>query len=144
MKSYKHLYPQVCTWENLYAAWRKARLGKRGRAPAATFEYRLEEKLLQLQRELRDQSYRPGPYSNFYIHEPKRRLISAAPFRDRVVHHALCNVIEPLFERRFIHDSYANRVGKGSHKALDRCQEYMRRFRYVLQCDVRQFFDRAC
>ena len=67
-------------------------------------------------------------------------MISAAPFRDRVVHHALCNVIEPIFERRFIHDSYANRVGKGTHRALDRCQYYARQYRYVLVCDVRQFF----
>jgi hypothetical protein len=84
--------------------------------------------------------YRPGPYHSFYIHEPKQRLISAAPFRDRVVHHALCNIIEPIFERSFIHDSYANRAGKGTHRALDRCQLFARRYRYVLQCDVRQFF----
>lgn len=95
---------------------------------------------MQLQQELRDKNYRPGDYHSFYVHEPKRRLISAAPFRDRVAHHALCNVIEPLFERRFIHDSYANRVGKGTHRALDRCQEFARKYRYVLQCDVRQFF----
>jgi retron-type reverse transcriptase len=128
MKSYKTLYPQICTWENLYEAWRKARKGKRSRAPAATFELNLGENLLQLQQELRGRTYRPGPYSSFYIHEPKRRLISAAPFRDRVVHHALCNVIEPLFERRFIADSYANRRGKGTHRALDRCQQYARRW----------------
>jgi retron-type reverse transcriptase len=88
-------------------------------------------------------SYRPGPYTSFYIHEPKRRLISAAPFRDRVAHHALCNVIEPPFERSFIYDSYANRVGKGTHRALDRAQAFARRFRYALQCDVEQFFP-AC
>jgi len=140
VKSYKNLYPQLCTWENLYGAWRRARRGKRGREPAASFEFDLEGNLLRLQRELRAQTYRPGAYTSFTIHEPKRRLISAAPFRDRVVHHALCTVIEPLFERRFIFDSYANRVGKGTHKALDRCQQFARRFRYVLQCDVRQFF----
>jgi retron-type reverse transcriptase len=134
------LYEQVCTWENLYLAWRKAARGKRGREPAARFEYRLEDNLLRLQWELRDKIYRPGPYDSFYVHDPKRRLISAAPFPDRVVHHALCNVIEPLFERRFIFDSYANRVGKGTHRALDRCQEFARRYRYVLPCDVRQFF----
>jgi RNA-directed DNA polymerase len=140
MKTYKHLYPQVCAWENLYLAWRKARKGKRGRVPAATFEFDLETNLVQLQRELLDKTYRPGAYTSFYIHDPKHRLISAAPFRDRVVHHALCNVIEPLFERRFIYDSYANRVGKGTHRALDRCQHFARHYRYVLQCDVRQFF----
>lgn len=106
----------------------------------AAFEYRLEDNLLHLQEELRSKTYRPGPYDSFYIHEPKRRLISAAPFRDRVVHHALCNLIEPIFERAFIADSYANRVGKGTHRALNRVQELARRYPYVLQCDIRQFF----
>ena len=112
MKTYRNLYTQIYTWDNLYRAYRKARKGKRSRPPAATFEFNQEANLLRLQRELLAKSYRPGSYYSFYIHEPKRRLISAAPFRDRVVHHALCNVIEPLFERSFIHDSYANRKGK--------------------------------
>jgi retron-type reverse transcriptase len=140
MKSYKHLYEQVLDWDNLYLAYRKARKGKRSRPPAATFEFDLESNLVTLQQELREKTYRPGAYSSFYIHEPKRRLISAAPFRDRVVHHALCNVIEPLFERSFIFDSYANRLGKGTHAALERAQEFARRYPYVLQCDVKQFF----
>ncbi|MCB0049289.1 MAG: group II intron reverse transcriptase domain-containing protein, partial [Caldilinea sp.] len=137
---YRHLYPQVYDWENLMLAWRKARKGKRGRAPAATFEQNAAEHLLAIQAELAEGRYRPGGYASFFVHEPKRRLISAAPFRDRVVHHALCNVIDPLFERRFIHDSYANRKGKGTHAALDRCQHFARRYPYVLQCDVEQFF----
>ena len=137
---YRHLYDQVCDWENLMRAWRKARKGKRGRPPAATFEQRAGEHLLEIQAELQTERYRPGAYVSFYIHDPKHRLISAAPFRDRVVHHALCNVIEPIFERRFIHDSYANRPGKGTHAALDRCQAFARRYRYVLPCDVAQFF----
>jgi hypothetical protein len=124
----------------LYLAYRKARKGKRGRPPAATFEYNLEANLVRLRQELAEKTYTPGNYDSFYIHEPKRRLISAAPFRDRVVHHALCNVIEPIFERGFIYDSYANRVGKGTHRALDRAQQFARRFRYVLQCDVCRFF----
>ena len=134
------LYERLCSWDNLYLAYRKAAKGKRGKPPAARFEYRLEDNLIQLQRELQTRTYRPGTYDSFYIHEPKRRLISAAPFRGRVVHHALCNVIEPRFERSFIHDSYANRVGKGTHRALDRCQQFARRFRYVLQCDIVRFF----
>jgi retron-type reverse transcriptase len=137
---FRHLYPQITSWENLLLAWRKARKGKRGRPPAATFEWNAAENLLTLQRELEQKSYRPGGYVSFTIHEPKRRLISAAPFRDRVVHHALCNVIEPIFERRFIHDSYANRRGKGTHAALDRCQHFARHHRYVLQADIAQFF----
>lgn len=140
MKTYRNLYPGVYAWDNLLLAWRKARKGKRGRAPAADFEFDLEENVLRLHEELRAKTYRPGSYYSFYIHEPKRRLISAAPFRDRVVHHALCNVLEPIFERSFIHDSYANRRGKGTHRALDRAQAYARRFPCVLQVDVRQFF----
>jgi len=140
LKTYRNLYPQVYAWENLELAYRKARKGKRMRTPVAAFEFDRERNLTELQQELRRQTYRPGPYHSFIIHESKRRLISAAPFRDRVVHHALCNVIEPIFERRFIHDSYANRVGKGTHRALDRCTYFARRYRYVLSCDVRQFF----
>ena len=140
MKTYKNLYSQVWAWDNLYCAYRKARKGKRARASVAAFEWDLEGNLVRLQDELAAQTYRPGSYDSFYIHEPKRRLISAAPFRDRVAHHALCNVIEPVFERRFIYDSYANRKGKGTHRALDRCQAFARRYRYVLPCDVRQFF----
>ena len=131
-KVYRHLYHQVHDWENLLLAWRKARKGKRGHAPAATFEQRAGENLLAIQQALVEKSYQPGGYVSFTIHEPKKRLISAAPFRDRVVHHALCNVLEPIFERRFIHDSYANRVGKGTHAALDRCQAFARRYPYVL------------
>ncbi|MBN1922332.1 MAG: RNA-dependent DNA polymerase, partial [Anaerolineae bacterium] len=134
------LYTQLCSWDNLYLAYRKAARGKRGKGPAACFEYRLEDNLVALQAELLAQTYQPGAYHSFHIHEPKRRLISAAPFRDRVVHHALCNLIEPIFERSFITDSYANRVGKGTHRALDRAQHYARRFRYCLQIDIRQFF----
>jgi RNA-directed DNA polymerase len=140
LKTYRNLYSKVTGWDNLYLAYRKARKGKRGRPPAASFEYDLEANLVALHRDLVERTYQPGNYNSFYIHEPKRRLISAAPFRDRVVHHALCNVIEPIFERGFIFDSYANRIGKGTHRALDRAQHYARRFRYVLPLDVRQFF----
>jgi retron-type reverse transcriptase len=141
LKTYKHLYQEIISFTNLYLAYRGAARGKRGHPDVAAFDFNLEADLLQLQRELWVQTYRPGPYRSFRIHDPKSRLISAAPFRDRVVHHALVRVIEPIFERGFIPDSYANRVGKGTHRALDRCQAFARRYRYVLQCDVRQFFD---
>lgn len=140
MKTYKHLYDKVHDFENLYLAYRKARKGKRGRAQPAQFERVQEEQLIALQDELQALTYKPGRYHNFYVHDPKKRLISAAPFRDRVVHHALYRVIEPIWEARFIDDTYANRVGKGTHRALDRAQSYARKYQYVLQCDVRQFF----
>jgi len=134
------MYDQLTSWNNLLLAYKRASAGKRGHPNVAAFEYRLEDHLLRLQDELLSKTYRPGKYESFYIHEPKRRLISAAPFRDRVVHHALCNIIEPIFERSFIYDSYANRVGKGTHRALDRCQQFARRYKYVLPLDLRQFF----
>jgi retron-type reverse transcriptase len=134
------LHTSLCAWDNLWLAYRNASRGKRGKHATAAFEVLLADHLITLQEQLRNRSYQPGPYNSFYIHEPKRRLISAAPFRDRVVHHALCNVTVPRFERLFIADSYANRVGKGTHRALDRCQQFTRRFRYVLQCDIVQFF----
>lgn len=140
MKTYKHLYPQLCSFDNLYLAYLKAKKGKSGKAPVAEFMRKREDEIFALQNELQAKTYTPGAYHSFYIHDPKKRLISAAPFRDRVVHHALCRVMEPIWEKRFIHDSYANRVGKGTHRALDRTQEFSRQYAYFLQCDVRQFF----
>jgi retron-type reverse transcriptase len=140
LKTFKNLYPQITSFENLRLAFKKAARGKRGKADVAAFEYDLEGNLLALQEELQSGEYQPGEYFNFRIRDPKPRLISAAPFRDRVVHHALCHAIEPIWERKFIHDSYACRVGKGTHAALDRVTEFSRRYRYVLQCDIQHFF----
>jgi retron-type reverse transcriptase len=134
------LQNQLYTWDNLTLAYQNAARGKRGKGATAKFELYLADNLLQLEKDLKEQTYQPGPYESFYIHEPKKRLISAAPFRDRVVHHALCNLTTPIFERKFIDDSYANREGKGTHRAVDRCQQFARKYKYVLPCDVRQFF----
>lgn len=140
MKTYKHLYPQLCSFENLHLAFLKAKKGKSSKEPVAAFMRKREDEIFALQDELKSKTYQPGAYHSFFIHDPKKRLISAAPFRDRVVHHALCNLIEPIYEARFIEDSYANRVGKGTHKAIDRAQEFSKKLPYVLQCDVKQFF----
>ncbi|MEA3277379.1 MAG: reverse transcriptase domain-containing protein [Pseudomonadota bacterium] len=134
------MFDDILDWENLLTAFRKARKGKRDRPEVAAFEWDLEAELLGLQQELATRSYRPAGYDSFYIHEPKRRLISAAPFRDRVVHHALCNRMEPVFECSFVAESFANRKGKGTHRALDQAQALARRFRHVLQMDLVQFF----
>ncbi|HSH05361.1 MAG TPA: reverse transcriptase/maturase family protein [Anaerolineae bacterium] len=134
------MYEDIADWFNIYEAYIRASRGKRSKPNVAAFEHRLEDELWDLYRILQTRSYRPGGYVSFVIHEPKRRVISAAPFRDRVVHHALCQITEPVFERSFITDSYANRVGKGTHRALNRCQQFARRYKYVLQADIRQFF----
>jgi retron-type reverse transcriptase len=106
----------------------------------AAFNLNLEWELLKLQRELSSGSYRPGPYRTFMVSDPKPRHISAAPFRDRVVHHALTRVVEPIFEKRFSKDSFACRKGFGTHRALERAKEGARRYPYVLKCDVRKCF----
>ena len=134
------LFSRIVTLDNLLLVYRKAARKKRGRAAAAAFEFQIVDRLLALQEELITGTYRPGAYRHFFIHEPKRRKISAAPFRDRVVHHALCNIIEPLFEARFHPHSYANRVGKGTHRAVDQLQKYARCYRYALRLDIVQHF----
>jgi len=134
------LYPQICSLLNLWQGFTQASKGRRSHPSVAKFEYNLETELVALRDELEGGTYQPGGYGSFIVHEPKRRKISAAPFRDRVVHHALVNVIGPPLERQFIFDSYANQIGKGTHRALDRCTYFMRRYDYVLPCDVTQFF----
>lgn len=134
------LFQRMTSFSNLLEAARLASRGKRFRPNVAVFALDLESELYQLQQELISRSYRPGPYRTFLVHEKKPRFISAAPFRDRVVHHALCNIIEPIFDRGFLFDSYACRKGKGTHAAVERASSYARRFRYVLKCDVEKYF----
>lgn len=84
--------------------------------------------------------YQPGAYKTFYIYEPKKRLISAAPYRDRVVQHALCNIIEPIFNLSLSDSCFANRKGMGTHKALMKFVRLSRKYRYCLKMDVRKYF----
>lgn len=140
MKTYGGVYPQICSFENLWEAARRAQRGKRFQRSVARFNFHLERELFRLQEELLAQTYQPGTYHEFTIYEPKKRMISAAPYRDRVIHHALCNVIEPIFERTFIFDSYACRVGKGTHRAVDRFTKFCRQQRYVLKADIQKYF----
>jgi len=140
MKTHKHLFAKIISFANLLLAAHKAAVGKREQPNVMLFFDRLEENLWRLQEELQTQTYQPGEYSTFQIYESKPRMISAASFRDRVVHHALINVIGPLFERSFIFDSYANRLGKGTHRAIRRYQHFLRDYRYALKCDIKKYF----
>jgi RNA-directed DNA polymerase len=140
-RTFKGLYRRIYDFDNLWLAWRRGRRGGKRKWPTvAAFELDLERNLWALHEALRDKTYEPGAYRHFTIRRPKPRRISAAAFRDRVVHHALMNITWPIFEARMIHDSYACRVGKGTHRAVDRCQTFARAHPYVLQCDVVQFF----
>jgi hypothetical protein len=100
----------------------------------------LEKNLLRIERTLRDGSWRGGGYTIIDVREPKPRMVSAAPFADRVVHHALCNVVAPIFERGFVDDSYANRKGFGTHRAIARYEHYRDRYAHVLRCDIYRYF----
>lgn len=143
MKTYKNLFKEVCSFEKLYDAYLKARRGKTHRGEVAKFTYNLEGELLKLQNELENQSYETGRYRNFVIFEPKRREISALPFRDRIVHHAVCAVIEPIFEKTFISDSFACRKGKGTHAGILRMQNFIEKTGenfYALKCDISKYF----
>ncbi|MEO1299129.1 MAG: RNA-directed DNA polymerase [Cyanobacteria bacterium J06636_16] len=140
MKRHGNLWPAIIDFENLLKAARQAQQGKRFRANVLEFNYALEQELFTLQAELKAHTYQPGAYRTFEIRDPKPRMISAAPYRERVVHHALCNIIMPLLEQTLIKDTYANRIGYGTHRALQRFTSFARRYRYCLQGDIQKYF----
>jgi RNA-directed DNA polymerase len=109
----RDLWKELCSTENLESAYKKARKHKTLRLCVLEFEENLIENINSLRIELIFHSYKPKPLETFILRYPKSRKISKSDFRDRVIHHTLCNIIEPFFEKMFIHDSYANRKGKG-------------------------------
>lgn len=130
----------MASWDNLFLAAAKARRGKGRRPDVEAWWLRRETELAALREELLGGTWQPGPYRVFTIHEPKRREIAAAPFRDRVLHHALCNLLGPVLERRFLARSFSCQVGKGTTAARECCRQMVDRHRWVLKCDVRKFF----
>ena len=141
MRSHTHLYPGICSLENLYAAAAKARKRKTRKEDVERFELHRERFVRQIHEDLTAERWMPSAYRQFQIHDPKTRTISAAPYRDRIVHHALCNVIGPLIESRFIDDSYSCRQGKGTLAGRERCRVFTNRYRYALKCAIRKYFE---
>lgn len=159
MKTYRNLYGRLCSYENLHLAYTKARRQKSKKEYVQRFEENLQQELELLQHELRSGTYRPLPLKKFIVRDPKTRTIHASAFRDRVVHHTLVNILEPIFERIFIFDSYASRKNKGTHPAVERFMEFMRKASrngkkvrqnaytnnsiegYILKADVKHYFD---
>ncbi len=144
MKRHGDLFEKLITFENLYYAFRKAFKGSGRSEEACCYSFDLERNLFSLRDELVQAEYQPGTYRYFKVYEPKERTISVAPFRDRVVHHAIVNVLEPIYEKCFIYDSYATRKGKGTHRAVSRAQSFMRSAGYYLKFDIDKYFDNIC
>lgn len=140
MRRVGHLFEEATSFASLLQAARRAMRGSGHGKGAGAFFFALEPEVLELRRSLIDGDYLPGPLRSFVLSGPKKRLIAVAPFRDRVVHHAVVGVLEPLYERSFIADSYATRKGKGTHRAVRRAQEYLRRHRWYLKTDVESYF----
>lgn len=141
MKRIGNLFEKAVSFENLLRSYQKARQGTRKSAAVCSFGFHLEAEILQLREELTDGTYQPRPYRYFEIRDPKQRTIAVADFRDRVVHHAVVSVLEPIYERSFIHDSYATRKGKGAHAAVFQAQRYLRRNEWFFKTDIHKYFD---
>lgn len=148
MKIYKNLFGQICSLENIFTAWEEFRRGKSKKSDVQRFEFALEQNLFSLREDLNSKSYTHGAYSGFYIRDPKARHIHKAAVRDRVLHHAIFRILNPIFERVFIAESFSCRVGKGAHRGVAAVEVMIRRESknytrpcFVLKCDVRRFFD---
>jgi RNA-directed DNA polymerase len=158
MKTYKHLWTQLTNYRNLEAAYEKAKKRKTRNPSVQEFSERTSINLALLKHELKTKTYRPRPLQRFILCDPKTRVISKSHFRDRVIHHALVNVLLPIFEPRFIHDSYASRKGKGTHNAIKRFDQFTRQTTmngkqqrqaknkndvtgYALKADIKHYFD---
>jgi retron-type reverse transcriptase len=147
MKKYAASYESIISIEGLFAAWRSFVKGKHRHGDIALFEMRLMDNLLALHRDLKNKTYTHGPYRAFVVQDPKRRDIHKATVRDRVLHHLLYRTLYPYFDQHFIHDSYSCRLGKGTHRALDRFRAFGRKVSrnhtrtcWILKGDVKKFF----
>ncbi|MGG1600592.1 reverse transcriptase domain-containing protein [Paenibacillus naphthalenovorans] len=148
MKRIGHLFEQIVDFENLFQAFRSASKNRRFRNDVLRFAWNLEENLINIQNHLIYKTYEIGRYKEFYIYDPKKRLIMSLPFRDRVVQWAIYRVLEPLVDKQFIYDSYACRKGKGMQAAANRVQYWMRHLSrrfprpYYLKLDISKYFYR--
>lgn len=148
MKTFINLFEQTISTENLFFAWKEFRRGKANKKDVMQFEYRLEQNIFQLFKDLKSRKYKHGPYKGFYITDPKQRHIHKATVRDRVIHHAIYNRLYPIFNPTFIATSFSCRVGKGTHKGVLWLDKVVRKVSrnytqpcHVLKCDIRKFFD---
>jgi retron-type reverse transcriptase len=148
MKIYKNVFEKIISIDNLFAAWDAFKSDKRSRKDVQAFERNVEEHLFALYRDLSSKKYKHGAYSGFWIKDPKPRHIHKATVRDRILHHAIFTILNPIFEPTFIAQSFSCRIGKGTHKGIQMLAEIVNKLNrngykdvFVLKCDVRKFFD---
>ena len=148
MKIYKNLFTRIISLENLVLAWEEFRVDKGKKIDVREFEFSLEQNIFSLHRDLIAKRYSHGPYKGFYIRDPKVRHIHKATVRDRVLHHAVFRILNPIFEETFIPNSFSCRIGKGTHKGVLTAETMLRKESqnytvpcYALKCDVKKFFD---
>ena len=142
------IFERIISLENLFQAWREFKRGKTNKLEIQEFVLNLENRIFQLHAELKNETYIHSAYTAFYVNDPKPRHIHKASVRDRLLHHAIFRVLYPIFDSRFIHDSYSCRVSKGTHRAVNRLKKFLiqasqndSRLIYALKCDVKKFFD---
>ena len=143
----QNLFSKLSSKQHLFATWQKFTRGKHGKRDVQEFERDLEKNIFKLHEDLLAGQYQHGSYESFIVHDPKRRQIHKASVRDRLLHQAVTDIIEPFFEKRFIFDSFSCRKGKGTHAGVKRLQKFLRQAShnntqtvYVLKCDIKQFF----
>lgn len=148
MRVYKKLFSKITDLENLFLAWEEFKVGKGKKLDVLEFEDKLEPNIFQLQRELLSSKYRHGQYSDFYISDPKKRHIHKALVRDRVLHHAVFQILNKVFEPTFIPNSFSCRIGKGNHRGVYQAEKMIRKVSRnytkpcrILKCDVKKFFN---
>lgn len=148
MKVYKNLFQQIVSSENLFASWDEFRPNKRHKKDVQAFEFKLEQNIFQLHRDLATKQYRHQTYTGFYIRDPKVRHIHKASVRDRILHHAVFRILNPIFDKTFVPTSFSCRTDKGVHKGVIAIERMIRaesrnftRPCFALKCDIQKFFD---
>ncbi len=150
MKFYSNVFEKIISLENLFTAFDEFKKDKQNKSDVLFFEWELEKNIVGLHRDLKYHRYKHGVYSRFRICDPKPRIIHKTAVRDRVLHHAVFRVLNPLFERCFISQSFSCRVGKGTHKGVNTLAKVLRRISrnstricFTLKCDIKKFFASA-
>lgn len=148
MKVYRNIFEKIISLENLFLAWEEFRKNKQNKKDVMRFEFRLEENIFRLNRELQSKTYRHGGYESFYIKDPKLRHIHKASVKDRIVHHAVYSALLRVFEPTFIYDSYSCRKKKGHHKGVNKLRKILWKITrnnrgkcFAMKCDIKKFFE---